>query len=151
MRRLVSDSRGLCFIADLTILEISSALANRCHQQKLGPEDYDAMDGAFFSDLAEGRLLVKATTSREVIRARDLLRFAVVLKRLKLQSADALIAVSCLELALERKERIIFYLSDKRLYKVLPANKRLQFCFDPSFDFGVNHRLPFFGMATVET
>jgi hypothetical protein len=119
IRRIISTGSNECFIADITILEIASGLGRRCRQGNLRYQRYDQADDRFWNDIAEGKLIVHKTTQREVMRARNLLRFAGVLKRRNLGSADALIAVSCLELALERREQIIFYTSDWTQYDVL--------------------------------
>ncbi len=119
VRRIISDQRCECYIADWTVLEIASGLAKRCRAGNLTIQSYDAMDTRFFEDLAGGRLKVRESTPQEIRRARDLLRFAGVIKRRRLTSGDALIAVSCLDLALERKCRVNFYMSDNPLYNIL--------------------------------
>lgn len=119
IRRLVSDDRSICYIADVTVLEISSALGLKCRKRGWGVKEFDAMDIGFLEDLATGDLKVCTTSKRHVLKARDLIRFAGVVKQRSLKSADALIAVCCLELALEKKQRIVFYLEDKKLYSIL--------------------------------
>jgi predicted nucleic acid-binding protein len=119
IRRIISTGSNECFIADITILEIASALGGKCREGNLRYQRYDQADDRFWKDVAEGKLVVRSTSQYEVIRARNLLRFAGVLKRRNLGSADALIAVSCLELALERGDRIVFYTSDWTQYDVL--------------------------------
>jgi predicted nucleic acid-binding protein len=119
IRRIISTGSNECFIADITVLEIASALGNRCRQGNLRYQRYDQANDRFWEDIAEGRLIVRDTSQRDVMRARNLLRYAGVLKRRRLQSADALVAVTCLELALERGEAIIFYTSDWTLYDIL--------------------------------
>lgn len=119
IRRIISTASNECFIADITILEIASGLGKRCRQGNLRYQRYDQADDHFWRDVADGKLIVRETTRRDVMRARNLLRFAGVLRRRNLGSADALISVSCLELALDRKEQIIFYTSDWTQYDVL--------------------------------
>ena len=119
VRHILSNRRCECYIADWTVLEIASGLARRCRAGNLTIERYDAMDAKFFEDLAVGRLKVRESTPQEIRRARDLLRFAGVIKRRRLKSADALIAICCLDLALERKSRVSFYMSDEPLYNIL--------------------------------
>jgi hypothetical protein len=119
IRRIISTHSNQCFIADVTILEIASGLGNRCRKGNFRYQRYDQADDRFWKDIAEGKLIVRETTQRDVMRARNLLRYAGVLKRRNLKSADALIAVSCLELALERGETIIFYTSDWTQYDIL--------------------------------
>ena len=119
IRKVVSTKQNECFIADWTVLEIASALARRGRQQKWQNDRYDALDQWFWSDVASSKLNVRPTGRREILRARDLIRYAGVVKRRKISSGDALIAVCCLALALERRSRVVFYLEDRKLYNVL--------------------------------
>lgn len=119
VRRIISSAKNDCFIADLTVLEIASTIGNRCRQGNLRNERYDQADKKFWTDIASKKLTTRLTTSREVIRARELLRFAGIIKRRRLGSADALIAVCALELALELKEKVIFYTGDWTLYDTI--------------------------------
>jgi predicted nucleic acid-binding protein len=119
IRRVISDTSNQCVIAEFTVLELASAIANRCRQGQMRRERYDLADHRFWSDIAEGRLQVRSAGIRENVRARNLIRYAQLLKRRKLTSADALIAVSALELALELKEKIIFYVSDWNMFDIL--------------------------------
>lgn len=119
IKRLVSSRRNECYISEWSVLEMASAFANRCRQGGLPARRYDAMNRAIIKDLANGRLLVRNTTTRDITRARELIRFAGVINRRRLKSGDALVASSCLDLAFERKERITFYMSDWGLYDIL--------------------------------
>lgn len=73
----------------------------------------------FFQDVASNRIRVRDSKRRDLEKARHLLRFARVIMRRHLGSADALIATSCRELAYERKTKVVFYLCDKRLFNTL--------------------------------
>jgi hypothetical protein len=119
VRRVTSDKRWKVYIADVTILEMASALANGCRRLGLTLTRFDAMDLAFLKDVAAKQVEVRTVTQADVQRARHLLRFAGVVKRRNLQSADALISVCCLECALEIKKRVIFYTGDWTLYTTL--------------------------------
>lgn len=70
-------------------------------------------------DVAQGRLIVRSVEASHLLRARHLIRYAGVLKRRRMGSADAVIAACCLDLALELKQEIIFYIHDKTLYTIL--------------------------------
>ena len=118
VRRIISNKKYDCFIADITVLEIASALATRCRGGSLTNKQYDLADQKFWTDIASEKLKTRATTHREVLRARNLIRFAGVIKQRKLSSNDALIAVCALELALELKEKVILYTSDWGLYDI---------------------------------
>jgi predicted nucleic acid-binding protein len=119
IRRIISDHRNRCYISEWTVLEIASALGKRCRGAQLDISDFDSMNQEFFRDVAKGRLVVRPVTSREIRRARDLLRFAGIVKRKSLSSGDALVATSCLYLAYELKTRVPFYLSDRGLFNLL--------------------------------
>jgi predicted nucleic acid-binding protein len=119
VRRLISHSRNECYIADVTVLEIASALGKQCRQGTLRHERYDKADHSFWEDIHAGKLRVCKATPSEILRARNLLRFAGIIKKRNLGSSDALIAVCCLELALEHKKNIVFCTSDWTLYDIL--------------------------------
>lgn len=119
MNRIITNKSNECFISDFTVLEIASALANRCRQGEFRHARYDNADNRFWNDIAQDRITIRDTGNREILRARNLIRYAQLLKRRKLTSADALIAVCALEFALERQERIIFYTSDWNMFDIL--------------------------------
>jgi len=119
VRRIISDRRWDSFIADVTILEIASALARKCRKRNWNRRKYDALDMEFWKDVADRRLRIRETTQRDILRARHLIRFAGVVGRREMGSADALIGACCLDLALERRERVAFYTSDWTLYTIL--------------------------------
>lgn len=117
--RVVSNGKNRCYIADLTILEMPSALGGHCRAQNRSTREYDLMDHRFLSDIADGRLVVRPTNQISIVRARNLLRFAGIVKRRNLGSADALIASCCLDLAHELRKRVLFYTADWTLYSTL--------------------------------
>ncbi len=119
VRRLISDSRNTVYIADTTVLELASSLATECRRKGADAKVFDRMTQKFFADLADETLSVRSTTKREVLRAYDLIRWVGVHKRRNLKSSDALIATCCYDLAMELKEKIAFYTSDRRLHDVL--------------------------------
>src|SRR5882672_5798668 len=80
VRWIISAKRNQCYIADLSILEISSALAKHCRTNALLLQDYERLDQRFWRDVCEGRILIRETGKREYVRARNLLRYAGVEK-----------------------------------------------------------------------
>ena len=119
VKQLVSDHRNDCHIAEWTMLEAPSALARRCRRSNWGLKEFDRMNAAFYNDVAAGLLVVRTTTRSDVVRAQNLIRFAGVRRRRNLNSADALIAICCLGLALELRTPVVFLTSDWPLYSVL--------------------------------
>lgn len=119
IKRIVSDRRNICYIADHTIIEIASALASTCREWNWDAKKFDDMNNRFFRDLSSGILQVRPTTKHDVLRASHLIRYAGVEKKRSLKSGDSLIATSALEFALENQVRVIFYTGDKTLYSIL--------------------------------
>ncbi len=118
IRRVSSMPSGGCYICDWTVVEMASALGGHCRGNNLGVKKFDSMDNEFFRDISNGRLTVRTTSTRVLLHARAVLRKGVVIKR-DVGSADAVIASCCRELALELKQRIIFYTADWGLYTLL--------------------------------
>lgn len=121
VRRAISDRRNECHISELTVLEIGSALGSHCRGAGLGLDDFDRFDRRFFKDVAAGLLRVRSIARRDLRRARHLLRFAGVVRARNITSGDALIAITGLELALERNERVTFWTADRRLHAVVAS------------------------------
>ena len=119
VRQIVSDTRQSCFIAEPTVLEIASAIGKRCRKGMLRKERYDRANVLFFQDLATKRLSVQKAGKREVIRARDLLRHAGLVKRRNLSGWDALVAVCARECALSAGEKLTLYTCDWTLFDIL--------------------------------
>src|SRR5258708_75276 len=117
--RIVSDKRNACYICDLTILEMASALGGVCRASSAGLKKYDAMNTQFLQDIQSGQLQVRTTTWVAILRATNLLRFGGVILGAPFGIMDALIASTCLDLAHELKVRFRFYTADSQQYAVL--------------------------------
>lgn len=107
------------FIAEITMVEIASAFGSVCRSQHLPDSDFEQMNAAFFDDIADGRIQIRIISRVDMLRARHLLGLAGIVNRRNLSSSDALVAVSCRELALDLHERITFYTKDWTLYSTL--------------------------------
>lgn len=120
VRRVTSDKKHEVYVGSITIVEMAGALAKVCRTNRYDIKKFETMDTAFLRDIASGRLIVRDISHREMQRARHLLRYAGVVKQRGLGSSDALLAVCCLELALEKKEaHTVFYTEDWKLYSTL--------------------------------
>lgn len=119
VRSLVSRESCHCFISEWSVLEIASALANRSRKGAISIKEFDLLNDHFLKDVASGSLRVVNLSGRDFIRARDLIRFAGVVKKRNLKSGDAMVATSCMALSLQRKEQVSFYTSDWTLYDTL--------------------------------
>lgn len=116
VRYLVSRHNGSAYIADWTMLEMPSGLARRCRGAGLGIVSYDRLHSQFIGDVAKGRLIVRHTGVREILRARHMIRFAGITKKKNLGAGDALIASCALELARELQQTVTLCTSDWGLY-----------------------------------
>ena len=107
------------YIAEITAVEIVSAFASICRNKNLPASEFEQMNAAFLDDIAGDRIQIRSINRSDMLRARHLLTLAGVNNRRNLRSSDALIAVSCRELAFEVRERVIFYTKDWTLYSTL--------------------------------
>ncbi len=107
------------FIAEITMVEIVSAFASVYRNGQLPDSVFEQMGAAFLDDVADGRIQIRPLSRSDMLHARHLLSLAGVVKRRNLGSSDALVAVSCRELALEINERVTFYTKDWTLYSTL--------------------------------
>jgi len=119
IRRIISDGRHSIYVSELSIVELATAFADDCIQRGVGHTEYDMLYKRFFKDLANHRVNVRSVVQRDLQNARHLLRFAKVIQRRHLKSADAIIAESCRELAYELNAPFTFYLCDEKLFKTL--------------------------------
>ena len=119
IRRAISNKKCEVYIADLTVVELASGFADFCRKSAWGQDKFDAMYRSFFKDVATKRIKVRESTPNDLEKARHLLRFARVIERHHLRSADAVIATSCRQLSYEKQARVVFYLCDKRLHRTL--------------------------------
>ena len=126
--RIVSNRRYEIYISELTIVELASAFAYHCITQGTGHEEqeYDRMYRKFFRDVANKRIIVRDITKRDLENARHLLRFARVVQRRHLGSADAIVAETCRDLSYELGKRVVFYSCDQRLHTTLSATGAYQ-------------------------
>lgn len=118
VRRTISDSRNECFASSITVLEISSTFALHCRKNHLTRTDFKRFDRLFWHDVERGALQLREPRQREYRKALHLLEYAGVDLRRNIKSADALIAASCLELALEKSTRVKFCLEDWTLFDI---------------------------------
>ena len=119
VRTLLGRSTSRARIAETTVLELPSALATRCRANGWGLKKFDHLHAQFWDDLASDTLSVRAVGMREVKRAIHLIRFSGVANKRALKSSDALIAACAVEHALDIKQVVNFYTSDRALFFAL--------------------------------
>lgn len=106
-------------ISELSTIEIFSAFGNHCRKNKHSLSRYKAMEQAFWKDVVEERITIRETTFPDLQRARHLLQHAGVEKKRKIGSGDAVIAASCLGVAIEQSVPVTFCLEDWTLYSII--------------------------------
>jgi hypothetical protein len=116
---LLTRHSGKIFIAEITMLEILSALASELHGARIQKADFEAANKAFLGDVAEGRVRVRPFGMQEYLASRALLHHVAVHLGRHLRTQDAIVACSARELALETRSTIPFYTCDQRLAKTL--------------------------------
>jgi predicted nucleic acid-binding protein len=114
--RILRTANSKFYLCDLTVVEISSTLAQVYRRDKLKVADFHRMRALFEDDIANGILLVRTVTQVDLINARDLLEDAAVSSNRDLRSADAIIASAARQLAYDLKTRVIFYTRDWKQY-----------------------------------
>ena len=127
IRTIVSRRDTKCFVGELTVLEMSSAIARRLRKPRHDPNiidlvnnrKFDRLESRFFRDISQDIIEVYPLSNTHYTRARGLLRYAGVVKNRAITTVDALIASAALDLAYKEKERINFCTSDRPLFKII--------------------------------
>jgi hypothetical protein len=118
VNRVFSSGKQI-FIAEITMVEIVSAFASVCRDSHLPDSEFHRMCGEFLDDVADELVKVRPMDRADMNRATHLLALGGVVNGRALKSSDALVAVSCKQLALDRQERLLFYTKDWKLYRTL--------------------------------
>jgi hypothetical protein len=118
VNQLFASKRDI-FIAEISMIEIVSAFGSLCRDRHLPDADFEQFNSAFLDDIESERIQIRPLSRVDMLKARHLLSLGGIVNRRSLKSSDALVAVSCRELALDMGERLIFYTKDWRLYSTL--------------------------------
>jgi hypothetical protein len=129
VNQIISIRKHSCYIADWTVLELASSLGRclrraRDEAKRNGVKydlrrEYDVRNRKIARDLADGMFGVRATNSRDILQARELIRYSGIIQGNKIDTGDAIVASCGLNLAHELGSKIIFYTADQGLFRVL--------------------------------
>ncbi len=119
MRQVVSPRHAPVYIAEISMVEMISAMADHCIEKKLGLADFEALKNEFETDIDEGLIEIVPIKRDDLLRAQHLLQLAKFENQLHLKTQDALVAVTCRELALRVRKRVVFYTKDWKFYRSL--------------------------------
>jgi PIN domain-containing protein len=112
-------SRREIVIAEISVLELMSALGAVYRDQRITLAELRSADRMFLGDLASGRLRVYPLPSAQYMNCRQLLAYAGVDRRRHLKAQDGIIAFTARELAIERQQKVRLLTGDKRLAAVV--------------------------------
>lgn len=127
-RYIISHCQGRVYVAEITVLEIVSALGRTHRRGTITLGEYSQANRRFLRDVASGALVVMSLPSSEFVACRDLLQLVGIDAGRNLQTQDAMVAYTARRLALERGEVVRLLTSDRRLaaiVKELPIFKNL--------------------------
>lgn len=111
------------FIAEISMVEVPSALAAICKDRGFRVAQFEKMHASFLDDVAAGQIKVCPMSRSDMVRATHLIVLCRFVNKTSLKSSDALVAVACRELALSSRARLTFYTQDWKLYRSLYESK----------------------------
>ena len=118
VNQIMEDSTNRIFTSELTILEWSSALASVCREDIIDYTTFKQNELALMTDIVVDRLLIRPLT-RSIERARYLIEYVGVNKKLALRTGDSIHVVTALDVAAAIKEEVNFVTSDRKLARII--------------------------------
>lgn len=118
-RLILTKLKGQVYIAEISILELTSALGHQVRGGKMSRAAYTKTMHKFFQDIAEGKVEVRTFPTSEYIPCRDLLTLVGIDAKRNLESQDGIVAYTARRLAIERKAKVKLLTSDKKLAGVI--------------------------------
>jgi predicted nucleic acid-binding protein len=118
-RYILSRAAGRVFIAEITMLELGSALAARVRDNQMSAREFQRADLRFLKDIGSGRIKVVEMSKTDLLRCRELLVLVGFVEAKPLKTQDAMVAYAARLLALETGLCTHVLTSDKKLDRVL--------------------------------
>jgi predicted nucleic acid-binding protein len=118
-RLILTRLKGQVYIAEISILELASALGHQVRGGRMSRAVYTKATHRFFQDIAEGKLEVRPFPSSQYIPCRDLLTLVGIDAKRNLESQDGIVAYTARRLAIERRAKVKLLTSDKKLAGVI--------------------------------
>src|SRR5262249_44450328 len=87
VNRILVSPNAAFYICELTVIEMSSSLAQLYRKHRLSRTEFQKMRAAFEDDIADGLLQVRTISQQDLMSARDLLEDAAVSNGRNLRSA----------------------------------------------------------------
>ncbi len=118
LRYVISRLSGRVFVAEITMLEIVSALGSEFRAGHLSIANFHRSNSRFLRDVADGRIVVIPFQSASYIPCRDLLTLVGVRNSRNLQTQDGMVLYSARTIALDNKQKVKLLTSDRGMHKV---------------------------------
>lgn len=115
----MSRCSGRVYIAEITVLEIVSALGTALRGKRITLRSFTQGNRKFLRDIAAGRLIVVPLPGSELVACRELLMLVGIDAARSLKTQDAMVAYTVRRLALELGEAVRFLTSDRRLAQII--------------------------------
>jgi hypothetical protein len=110
---------GQVYIAEISVLEIVSALGGEFRGRRISLKQYKLADERFIEDLAVGRIIVRPFPPSEYLPCRHLLAYVGIDAGRNLSSQDGIIAYTARQLAIEKKTLVRLLTADTKLANVI--------------------------------
>jgi predicted nucleic acid-binding protein len=118
-RYILSRAASRVFIAEITMLELGSALACRVRDNQMSPQEFRRAELRFLKDVGSGRISVVEMSKSDLLRCRELLMLVGFIQAKPLKTQDAMVAYAARLLALETGLRTHLLTSDRKLDRVI--------------------------------
>lgn len=118
-RYIISRAKGQAYVAEITVVEIVSALASLVRERRASAPQFAKANFWFLRDVADRRITVVPLPSSELIACRDLLTIVGLRAGRSLKTQDAMVAYTARQMALQTGEAVRLYTSDQRLASVV--------------------------------
>lgn len=118
-RYILARLKGQVFVAEISVLEIVSALGSEYRDRRISARQYETADRIFFRDIADGLIEVKSLPASEFLACRSLLALVGIQQGRKLTSQDGIVAYTARQLAIEKKAKVKLLTSDRKFANVL--------------------------------
>lgn len=115
----MSRAAGRVYIAEITTLEIVSAMARHVRGSRMSVGDFQRANLRFLRDIADRKLLVLRFGSADFIGCRNLISLVGVTERKNLRAQDAMVASTARRLAFEQGKKVKLLTSDWTLAAII--------------------------------
>jgi hypothetical protein len=118
-RTIIGRSNGNVCIAEISVLELVSALGHEVRGHRMSIPGYSRANLRFLDDVARGSIEVCTLPSSEYVSCRHLLQLVGIKAGRELTSQDGIVAYTAARVARQRRAPVKVLTSDRKLAKVI--------------------------------